>query len=148
MTHSPTLAPATAHRLMTTDAVSVARRRSSRILIAEDDEPLRHLLRKALTAAGFQVDDVATGHAAREAYEANCPDVLLADLVLPGLNGQELANACRQQCPEIIMIFMSGYSEDELHRLDIKQVVFLPKPLEIMDLVETLDHLLAARETG
>lgn len=129
---------------MSSDAASNARH-GSRILIAEDDEPLRKMLRKALTAAGFEVDDVPTGDAAAESYTQRCPDVLLADLVLPGLNGQELANACREHCPETIMIFMSGYSEDELHRLDIKQVVFLPKPISPADLVRTLDRLLEGR---
>lgn len=125
-----------------------ARRRTARILIAEDDDPLRAMLRKALVTAGFRVDAVATGDEARQAYERSCPDVLLADLVLPGLNGQELAAACRARCPETIMIFMSGYSADELHRLDIKQVVFLPKPISPSDLVRTLDRLLEGQETG
>lgn len=121
-------------------------RRARRILIAEDDEPLRGMLRKALTAAGFRVEDVADGDAAREAYIRSCPDVLLADLVLPGLNGQQLATECRAHCPDTIMIFMSGYSEVELHELDIKQVVFLPKPISPWDLVQTLDRLLEGRD--
>jgi CheY-like chemotaxis protein len=91
------------------------------------------------------VDDVPDGDAAREAYTARCPDVLLADLVMPGLNGQELATACREHCPHTIMIFMSGYSEEELHELDIKQVVFLPKPIQPADLIRVLDRLLEGR---
>ena len=130
---------------MPSDVSASAMRRNARILIAEDDEPLRRMLRKALTAAGYDVDDVATGDAARDSYTRRCPDVLLADLVLPGLNGQELASGCRDHCPDTILIFMSGYSEDELHRLDIKQVVFLPKPISPSDLVRTLDRLLEAR---
>jgi DNA-binding response OmpR family regulator len=130
---------------MSSDAAPAAPRGSHRILIAEDDEPLRRLLWKALTAAGFDVEDVATGDAARDAYNRRCPDVLLADLVLPGLNGQELASGLRGHCPDAIMIFMSGYSEDELHRLDIKQVVFMPKPISPGELVRTLDRLLEGR---
>jgi DNA-binding response OmpR family regulator len=117
-----------------------------RILIAEDDESLRAMLRKALVSAGFQVEDVASGDEAREAYMRGCPHVFLADLVLPGLNGQQLATECRMHCPNTILIFMSGYSEDELHRLDIKQVVFMPKPIAPWDLVRTLDRLLEASD--
>ena len=120
-------------------------RMRSRILIAEDDTPLRMMFQKALTAAGFQVEAVGDGDAAREAYQRQCPDVLLADLVLPGLNGQELANACRRDCPDTTIIFMSGYSESELHRLEIKQVVFLAKPIAPADLVKTLDRLVEER---
>ena len=130
---------------MSSDVAPAVQRGSHRILIAEDDEPLRRLLWKALTAAGYKVTDVATGDAARDAYMAECPDVLLADLVLPGLNGQELASALRAHCPKAIMIFMSGYSEDELHRLDIKQVVFMPKPISPGELVRTMDRLLEHR---
>jgi two-component system cell cycle response regulator CpdR len=133
---------------MSPDRDPAALRAGKRILIAEDDEPLRGMLRKALKISGFEVDDVGTGDAARDAYMQRCPDVLLADLVLPGLNGQELATACREHCPDTIMIFMSGYTEDDLHRLNITQVVFLPKPIYPADLVRTLDRLLAARDAS
>ena len=130
---------------MTSDLAPHAHRLHSRILIAEDDQPLRMMFQKALTAAGFQVEAVGDGDAAREAYQRQCPDVLLADLVLPGLNGQKLASECRRECPDTTIIFMSGYSEEELHRLEIKQVVFLAKPLSPATLVKTLDRLLEER---
>ena len=104
------------------------------------------MLRKGLEAAGYQVAEAATGEEAREEYTRHCPHVLLADLVLPGLNGQELATACRRHCPGTILIFMSGYSEEELQRLEIRQVVFLPKPVLPRELTSTLDRLLADRQ--
>lgn len=116
-----------------------------RILLAEDDDRLRGMLRSALVAAGFDVEAVADGDAARDAYLRRCPDLLLADLVMPGLNGQELANACREHCPDIVLVFMSGYTEQELQRLDIRQVVFIPKPISPRDLVTSLKALLADR---
>lgn len=116
-----------------------------RILLADDDDRLRSMLRAALVAAGFDVEAVADGDAARDAYLRRCPDLLLADLVMPGLNGQELANACRNHCPATILVFMSGYTEEELQRLEIRQVVFIPKPISPRELVASLRALLADR---
>ena len=116
-----------------------------RILLADDDAILRGMLRTALQAAGYDVEAVADGDLARESYLRRCPDVLIADLVMPGLNGQELAVACRARCPDTVMVFMSGYSEKELHDLDITQVVFMPKPLSPRDLVAMVGRLLAGR---
>lgn len=116
-----------------------------RILLADDDDALRFMLERALTRAGFQVEAVPDGDAAREAYLRCPPDVLLADLVMPGLNGQELANGCRETCPDTILVFMSGYTEEELQELDIRQVVFIPKPISPRDLIVTLHRLLRDR---
>lgn len=118
----------------------------NRILIAEDDGPLRRMLAGALRAGGYDVEAVPDGDAAREAYLRQCPDVLLADLVMPGLNGQELAAACREHCPRTILVFMSGYSEEDLQRLDIRQVVFIPKPISPRDLLASLDRLIRDRD--
>ena len=131
---------------MAHEPAPAAPQRGHHILIAEDDVPLRGMLRKALTAAGYKVTEAGTGDEAREAYTRACPHVLLADLVLPGLNGQELATQCRRHCPDTTLIFMSGYREEELQRLEIRQVVFLPKPVMPRDLIITLDRLLADRE--
>ncbi|NIP82035.1 MAG: response regulator, partial [Gemmatimonadetes bacterium] len=86
-----------------------------RILLVDDDDGLRGMLHAALTRAGYDVDEASTGDEAIAAFEERCPDVLLSDLVLPGPNGQELASRCRRVCPETLLIFMSGYSEEELH---------------------------------
>lgn len=120
--------------------------RARRILVVDDEEPIRAMLVRALTAHGYIVEQAATGGEAVESFGRNCPDVLLSDLVLPGPNGQELASLCRARCPDAILVFMSGYTEDELSRLEITQVVFLPKPISPNALVETLAQLIAERE--
>lgn len=120
----------------------IGRKPGRRILVADDDRGLREMLHQALTAAGYEVEAVADGDEARDAYRRQCPDLLLADLVMPGLNGQELAAGCREECPDTVLVFMSGYSEEELQSLEIRQVVFLPKPISPRDLIRTLDRLL------
>jgi DNA-binding response OmpR family regulator len=113
-----------------------------RILLVEDDDALRGLLRTALTAADYEVDEAADGDAALESIQRRCPDLLLSDLVLPGVNGQELATRCRALCPDLVLVFMSGYKAEELQRRDITQVVFIPKPVAPRELVATIDRLL------
>lgn len=115
---------------------------AARILLVEDDDALRGLLRQALCAAGFDVEEASTGDEAITAFERRCPDLLLSDLVLPGPNGQELANRCRARCPDAVLVFMSGYSEEELQELDIRQVVFIPKPISPGTLLRTIRRLL------
>jgi CheY-like chemotaxis protein len=113
-----------------------------RVLVVEDEHELRRLLVRALSGAGYRVEEASTGWEAVDVFDRDCPDLLLADLVLPGPNGQELANLCRERCPDTLLVFMSGYSEDELHDLDITQVVFLPKPVLPGEIVRTVNRLL------
>lgn len=112
------------------------------ILLVEDDDAVRRTFRIILQEAGYRVEEAATGAEAVAALERECPDLLLSDLVLPPPNGEELARLCRALCPDTILVLMSGYSEHELHELDIKQVVFIPKPIEADRLRETMARLL------
>jgi two-component system, cell cycle sensor histidine kinase and response regulator CckA len=116
-----------------------------RILLVEDDEALRRLFAGVLRSRGYVVEEASTGDEAVAAFDRQCPDLLLSDLVLPGPNGQELASLCRAKCPEAILVFMSGYTPQELHELAITQVVFIPKPISPVDLAGTLERLLERR---
>jgi two-component system, cell cycle sensor histidine kinase and response regulator CckA len=112
-----------------------------RILLVEDDDALRRLFTTALLSEGYIVEAASTGDEAVAAFTRQCPDLLLSDLVLPGPNGEELARLCRECCPDTILVFMSGYTAEELHQLDITQVVFIPKPIQPRDLLATLARL-------
>lgn len=114
---------------------------ATRILIADDDERIRDIFSTALRRAGFVVEQAPDGDAALAGSVRQCPDLLLADLVMPGLTGDELARQVREHCPRTVLVFMSGYSEEQLHALDIKQVVFLPKPIMPRALVEVVTRL-------
>jgi CheY-like chemotaxis protein len=116
-----------------------------RILLVEDDNALRRLFAEVLRSRGYAVEQASTGDEALAALDRQCPDLLLSDLVLPGPNGQELASLCRARCPDTILVFMSGYTAEELHDLAITQVVFIPKPISPGDLLSTLERLFAPR---
>jgi DNA-binding response OmpR family regulator len=115
---------------------------AAHILLADDDPAIRKLFAAALRSAGFVVELAADGDEALAAIERGCPALLLADLVMPGLTGDVLARRVREHCPHTALIFMSGYTEERLHELDIKQVVFLPKPISPRELVEVIRRVL------
>lgn len=115
---------------------------AAHILLVDDDPAVRLTLGKALREVGYYVEEAADGEQALGAVERRCPDLLLSDLVIPPPNGQQLAALCREHCPDMLLVFISGYSEEELHDLEIKQVVFLPKPIEVDQLRETIARLL------
>lgn len=119
-----------------------------RVLLVEDDDALRRLFAGTLRAEGYVVEEASTGDEAFEAFDRRCPDLLLSDLVLPGPNGQELANLCRARCPDTILVFMSGYAGEELQELSITEVVFISKPISPAALVRTVQRLLEAERAS
>ena len=117
------------------------------ILIVEDEEKIRLLVRLVLEKKGFAV------HPAENAVQALAiagaftgpPDLLLTDVVMPGLSGRELCDALRERWPVLPVLFMSGYTGDALvnMRPSPARTGFLAKPFTPMQLLEQVDALLA-----
>jgi DNA-binding NtrC family response regulator len=122
-----------------------------RVVLAEDDDALRALLAHALRDRGYLVEEASSGREAA-AFTRECPDALLSDLIMPGLNGQDLAYLCVARCPDMVLIFMSGYAPHELNAMDVAQMVYMAKPVSPTEIADTLDRLLAQQppkgETG
>ncbi|MBZ5589172.1 MAG: PAS domain S-box protein [Acidobacteriia bacterium] len=104
--------------------------RGERILLVEDEEGSRQAVDDILRLLGYSVVTVASGEEAA-ALPTNTPfDLLLTDMLLPGVHGSELAARLRERWPSLKVILMSGYAEDEsVRRLVSDGVVrFLQKP--------------------
>jgi CheY-like chemotaxis protein len=88
--------------------------RGERVLLVEDKEAVRVLTARILVDAGYTVHVAPDGLAALEQHggEAGGVDVLITDIVMPGLSGQELADELRQRRPGLPVVFVSGYTED------------------------------------
>jgi CheY-like chemotaxis protein len=88
-----------------------ARRGSGTILLVEDEPSVRELVRDILVAHGYQVLEAADGRSALEMLERCGSDVLLVltDLVMPAMNGPQLAAHIRQRHPQIRVLFTTGY---------------------------------------
>ncbi|HEY0880584.1 MAG TPA: ATP-binding protein, partial [Archangium sp.] len=103
------------------------------VLLVEDDTQVRQAVEGMLRRAGYRVLNAANGDAAVKVSEgyAGTIDVLLTDVIMPGVSGRKLAEKLRAQRPGLRVLFMSGYSDDELARdgtLD-PDVQFIRKPL-------------------
>lgn len=119
---------------------------SGRILLAEDEPQVRRLSERTLTAAGYEVVAAADGtEAVRLLAEAVRPfDLLVTDLLMPGLGGHELAQRFRVGNPAGAVLFISGYTDDDATRkglLDAGQN-FLPKPFTPNELASRVRDVL------
>lgn len=113
-----------------------------RILVVEDEPALRRIARRILDRAGYRVLEAETGLDAIEILEGSeeSVELIVSDVVMPGLGGVELLERCRSSGIEIPFLFMSGYAEVELGGgTGSGEPSFLPKPW-------TADELLAAVE--
>lgn len=117
-----------------------------RILLAEDDQTMRTFLAKALERAGHDVLAVADGKEALDAFTNGDFDLLVADIVMPNLDGLELANRIKAASPDMKVMFITGFAavalktKDPLH----KGAKVLSKPFHLRELVEQVELLLAA----
>jgi CheY-like chemotaxis protein len=122
--------------------------RGESILIAEDDEAVRRVAERILETAGYRVSSCAGGVEALELIDdpANRFDLLLADVVMPGMRGDDLARRAVAMRPGLHVLFMSGYSDDAPPS-DLGptagRVSFIDKPFDAGALLERLRELLA-----
>mgnify|MGYP000104807082 CR=1 FL=1 len=123
----------------------------ARILIAEDNDNMRDFLARALRRAGHMVAVVEDGLAAAAVLESHDFDLLLADVVMPGLDGVELAKRVARAQPEIRIVFITGFAAVSLGRErkpegqpGAKPVPALSKPFHLNQLVSQVDQLLCA----
>jgi two-component system, cell cycle sensor histidine kinase and response regulator CckA len=121
-----------------------------RILVVEDEAAAREALRDALAMLGYSVTAVASGEAAGLLPAEPRFDVLLTDFQLPGVSGTDLAIGLRDRWPDLAVVLMSGYAEDDTVREAIKlgAIRFLQKPFTIEAVAREMREALATRTAG
>jgi two-component system cell cycle sensor histidine kinase/response regulator CckA len=87
------------------------------------------------------------GEAALELLETrDKPDLMISDVVMPVMDGPTMARQVRQQYPDLPILFMSGYAEEQLRKsIDLDNVAFLPKPFSVQQLAEATRDVLAEK---
>ncbi len=80
----------------------------ARILVIDDDEAFRTMLRRTLERAGHEVTEAAEGAAALTALSEQTIDLVITDIIMPGMEGLETIRALRRSMPELKIIAMSG----------------------------------------
>jgi two-component system, cell cycle sensor histidine kinase and response regulator CckA len=109
-----------------------ATRGNESVLLVEDELAVRTLVRRVLDRAGYRVIEAASGPEAldRLAERAGALDLLLTDVVMPGMSGAELADHIAERHPEARVLYMSGYTDEAIGRHGVldADVAFLGKP--------------------
>jgi two-component system, cell cycle response regulator CpdR len=119
-------------------------RRMARILIAEDDDQMRAFLSRGLRRAGHAVEAAGDGEAALEIAGSTNYDLLLADIMMPGIDGVELARRVSAQQPGIRVMFITGFAAVAMLEdwLGEKRPPVLAKPFHLRHLTAEIDALL------
>ncbi len=115
----------------------------TKILIADDDTDLLEGLRWYLEAEGFQVTVVANGTEALEAFRKQRPEIVILDIMMPGLNGVQLCETIRQESDTLIMMLSARDGEiDKVRALNKGADDYLTKPFFSTELVARIQALL------
>ena len=115
------------------------------ILLVEDEEMLLWATAKMLREMGYTVIQAASGEEAIRLFgEEKGIDLILTDVVMPGMNGKEMADRIKAMNPEIKVLFMSGYTADIVAQRGIVEegLFYIQKPLDMMELHEKISRIL------
>ena len=116
------------------------------ILVVEDEDSLREVAREVLESKGYRVLTASSGKEALSVAAAHPEPVrlLLTDVVMPGMSGQELAERLRPARPEMSVLFMSGYADDVVARRGILASGnrLLSKPFSVSTLAQSVHEAL------
>jgi len=118
---------------------------TGRVLVIEDNEGIRETTKEVLETAGYEVVTASTGEEALELFEKDSNfDLLLTDVILPGMNGREVMERLREKKEGLKVIFMSGYTDGVLFCNGIlyKGLNFIQKPFTSVDLLKTVRDVL------
>lgn len=114
------------------------------ILVLDDDDALRSTVRRVLELYDYEVLEAADAQAAFKVVNDHpgSIDLILCDLVLPGLGGREAASTMMARRPDAKILFMSGYSSAGSFRDELEHsgADFLPKPFEVHQLMEAVER--------
>jgi Response regulator containing CheY-like receiver, AAA-type ATPase, and DNA-binding domains len=116
------------------------------ILLVEDDESLRKFLAQALVRAGHEVIDFGDGLEAFGVLKAGQFDLLLTDIVMPGMDGIELAKRAAEFDGGMKIMFITGFAAVALHPASNapKQAKVLSKPFHLREIVAEVERMMAA----
>ncbi|MFD1703711.1 MULTISPECIES: cell cycle two-component system response regulator CpdR [Methylopila] len=119
---------------------------NTKILLAEDDDDMRRFLVKALENAGHSVVSFDNGLSAYHRLREEPFELLLTDIVMPEMDGIELARRATQLDPDIKVMFITGFAAVALNpdSQTPKDAKILSKPFHLRELVSEVDKLLAA----
>ncbi|TVV70108.1 response regulator [Sphingomonas solaris] len=122
------------------------------VLIVEDEDTVRAVAERALTRQGYTVLTAANGEEALEllatiaAEGRPSVDLLVSDVVMPTMDGPTMVRHAREKYPDLPILFMSGYAEEQLRRsIDLDRVAFIAKPFSVQQLAGAVRDTLVGK---
>jgi two-component system cell cycle sensor histidine kinase/response regulator CckA len=117
------------------------------VLLVEDEPMVRAVAERALTRHGYTVVTANNGEEALDVLARGEEIALLiSDVVMPAMDGPTMVREARKSRPDLPILFMSGYAEEQLRKsIDLDNVAFLPKPFSVQELAEAARRAIAAK---
>lgn len=130
------------------EPVGTPDRETTRILLVEDDEAVRTVVRRILTREGYDVMDAPNGKEALGVARLGRFDAIVTDVVMPEMNGHDMVRALREESHEVPVLFISGHTDDQVARTGIAEggYAFLAKPFTTEALLTKVRSILAERD--
>jgi CheY-like chemotaxis protein len=114
------------------------------ILIVDDDEMIRYILKEVLSGAGYAVVEAENGEAALQKLSEHPLPLVLMDRFMPGMSGPEALQRIREQWPATRLVLLSGAPEGMEGELRLEQVRTFPKPFDNQELLRMVREELQA----
>lgn len=125
---------------------------SGRVLVVDDERPNRLYLNKLLSSYGCEISEAEDGPTALEMVHREIPDLILADVVMPGMNGFELCGAIKELTATkdvpVIMVTAKGQIEDLKRGFDLGAMDYIRKPFDARELVLRVGNALALKRSN
>jgi len=120
-----------------------------RILLVEDEDMVRAVVERALTRAGYAIVAASDGEAGLTALADKGPyDMVVSDVVMPGMDGPSMMKAIRKIHPELPVLFMSGYAEEHLRQeIDVDHMHFIAKPFSVRQISDKVGAVMKGAHT-
>ncbi len=122
-----------------------------KVLLVEDEDMVRTVAERALTRAGYEVTPCANGEEGLAAILEGTTqfDLVVSDVVMPGMDGPAMVRAIRAKLPKMPVLFMSGYAEEQLRRdIDIPDMHFIAKPFSVASIGDKVGAVLREAKAG
>lgn len=118
------------------------------ILIVDDDEDIRKMMRLILEGEGYEVDEAGSAREAIEKSKKKIYDIALLDIVLPDMQGTRLLKELKETTPKMIKIMVTGYPnlENAVESLNHGAHAYLMKPIKFEKLINVVEEKLAERK--
>lgn len=117
---------------------------SKKVLVVEDEDSIRRFININLKRNGFEVYEADSGEKALEAISQHKPDIMVLDIMLPGIDGFEVCRRVREDIPEVVIVMLTakGQDMDKIMGLDLGADDYMVKPFNPLELVARIRSIL------